>query len=1011
MQYFRYELYHRELAGPLASLQRWFQEKNLGIIKALSIGELYFIASTERDCLKKVESAFCDPVLCTTTPPHYDMAVQITFRPGVTDNKGQAAHEALQLIGLQAQVRSGRLYLISGDVSHAELLSAAHALLANGLLEECQVYTRSEFEKLPREVEITGPVGEDLSAKLVREIDLAKSDQELLGLSGKNCWALELPEIKVIQAQFKNEDFLAHRRRLALPENPTDVEMEILAQTWSEHCKHKIFSAKIHYSEGPAATHAFGPAEINGAFRTFIKGVSEEIIAERKIDWAISLFKDNAGIVRFDKNIDLCAKVETHNSPSALDPYGGALTGILGVNRDILGTGQGARPILNTDVFCVAQEKTSAEEIDADAVALSELPKGLLSPKRILEGVHKGVEDGGNKSGIPTVGGAIYFHPSYAGKPLIYVGTVGVLPPAIKGKPTDKKEIFPGDLIVMAGGRVGRDGVHGATMSSLELEESVPLSVVQIGDPITQKRLQDFLLEARDLGLYRTLTDNGAGGLSSSVGEMAQLSGGAEIDVSKCPLKYHGLMPWEIIVSESQERMTFAVPETSWVAFFELSLKRGVEASVLGTFTQSGFFEVKVGPDTVASLPLAFLHDGLPPMELKAYWNGNENIGRAFEWRLAKAPAAPKVDFKHTLERLLSRPNIASKWPWITCYDHEVQASTVIRPMGGMNGEAPHNAGGVWLHPHGGEMENGVLVSMGLNPRLSLVDPYLMGVCAVDEAMRNGIVHGGDPAFTAILDNFCWPDPMQQARPESPGPGDQKLGMLVRTLMGLRDAARALGVPMISGKDSMKNDFKGRHLDGREITISALPTLLVTAISRFDVRKSISPAIPGPGVCLYLMGALRGSLSASEFAEIYADSTKDENLLWQMLEKLKDMRAQYEAIHRAILDGVVVSAHDLSDGGLAVALAEMLLHSQKLGLDCELAVPVDDQVLFGEGPFRMILGVPNEKRAEFESRMSAFTYLGQTREGHELKIRTQDGEESLQMAVSEMSYFWNRSIK
>ncbi len=1005
MQYLRYELYHREMAGPLAAFKTWFQEdKQQGLIASVTCGELYFIACQGSDYLKKIETAFCDPVLTTTTPPKFDMAVQITFRAGVTDNKGQAAHEALQLVGLPALVRSGRLYLISGDVSREALAAAAHGLLANQLLEECHVYTREEFEKLPKEVEFSAAVTHEIK---INEVDLSVSDQELLAMSAKNCWALELPELQVIQAQFKDEKYLAHRRECHLPMQPTDVEMEVLAQTWSEHCKHKIFSANISYSEGPNTNFKIGPMTINGAFRTFIKQTSEDIIRERKIDWAISLFKDNAGIVRFDKNLDLCAKVETHNSPSALDPYGGALTGILGVNRDILGTGQGARPIFNTDVFCVAQEKNASTENEPDAVALSELPKGLLSPKRILEGVHKGVEDGGNKSGIPTVAGGIYFHPSYAGKPLVYVGTVGVLPPMINGHATAKKEILPGDLIVMAGGRVGRDGVHGATMSSLELEESVPLSVVQIGDPITQKRLQDFLLEARDLGLYRTLTDNGAGGLSSSVGEMAQMSGGAEVDLSKCPLKYPGLMPWEIIVSESQERMTFAVPEASWPEFYELSLKRGVEASVLGTFKNTGYFDITLGTDRVASLPLDFLHDGLPAMKLKAYWDGATSLQSAFNWRKLNRPDTATENFNKTLQVLLSRPNIASKWPWVTRYDHEVQGATVIRPMGGRNGEAPHNAGGVWLHPHGGEQTNGVLVSMGMNPRLSLLDPYLMGVCAVDEAMRNSIVHGGDPAYTAILDNFCWPDPMQQARPEAPGPGDQKLGMLVRTLTGLRDAARAFGVPMISGKDSMKNDFKGRHENGQEIIISALPTLLVTAISRFDVRHSITPALPGPGVCLYLLGALRGDLSSSEFSEVYGEQNNNGSELWPMLETLKQGRSYYETIHRAILDEVVVSAHDLSEGGLAVALSEMLIHSTGLGLTCSLPLAIDNNLLFGEGPFRILVGVAAEKQKDFESRMHNFSchYLGTVESGHSLKIQY-DGITQLSMPVAEMKYFW-----
>ena len=362
-------------------------------------------------------------------------------------------------------------------------------------------------------------------------------------ISQEKLLALNLEEMQAIQRYYQNPTVIKARKKFGLDENMTDVELECLAQTWSEHCKHKIFNSKIDYSDGR------NKLKIDSLFKKYIKGSTAKIRkAKGKKDFCLSVFVDNAGVIKFNNNHNLVFKVETHNSPSALDPYGGALTGIVGVNRDPFGTGIGAKLIFNTDVFCFASPFHKKK-----------LPPRILHPRRIYEGVREGVEHGGNKSGIPTINGSIVFDERYLGKPLVYCGTAGIMPAKLNGKATHTKEIKPGDVIIMTGGRIGKDGIHGATFSSEELHEGSPVTAVQIGDPITQKKMTDFLLVARNRGLYRALTDNGAGGLSSSVGEMATYSGGCEIDLSLVPLKYAGLQPWEILVSEAQERMSLAI--------------------------------------------------------------------------------------------------------------------------------------------------------------------------------------------------------------------------------------------------------------------------------------------------------------------------------------------------------------------------------------------------------------------------------------------------------------------
>ncbi len=561
----------------------------------------------------------------------------------------------------------------------------------------------------------------------------------------------------------------AARAARGLPAGATDVELEMIAQTWSEHCKHKVFNARITMAEDGRAQ------VIDSLFRTFIRATTEDVrkmLARRPGGrrFLRSVFHDNSGVVEFDSDTLVCFKVETHNSPSALDPYGGAITGIVGVNRDIMGTGLGAKPIFNTDVLCFGFPDTPAAEV----------PSGLLPPARVLEGVHRGIVDGGNQSGIPVVAGGLVFDESYLGKPLVFCGTGGVLPARVAGRDACEKSVRPGDLAVMAGGRIGKDGIHGATFSSEALSESSPTSAVQIGDPITQKKMLDMLLEARDLGLYRGLTDNGAGGLSSSLGEMAGLSGGVRIDLDACPLKYQGLAAWEILVSESQERMSLAVPPSSRDAFLDLARRRDVEATVVGAFTDSGAVEVFAGGALVGLLDLAFLHEGLPVMELRAAWRAPDCIAGGDGARRGQTCAPRCVG-------MLADLNISSREEWVRQFDHEVQARSVVKPFVGRRRDAPSD-GAVLRVRH--DSRRGITVTHGICPRYGDHDTFDMAQCAVDEAVRAHVALGGDPERMAALDNFCWPDPVES--PDTPD-GAFKLAQLVRACRGLADACR--GIP------------------------------------------------------------------------------------------------------------------------------------------------------------------------------------------------------------------------
>jgi phosphoribosylformylglycinamidine synthase subunit PurSL len=901
------------------------------------------------------------------------------FMPGVTDNLAHVVEEAIAMENppCQIKVASGRVYLSKEGVHKFE--GTAYKLY-HPVIERLTVLDLSKakwseaFPGFPA-VHLTKP-----SDSL--PVDLEVGDRELEKISRERLLALTLTEMHAIKSHFGNGQLQKERESLGLPPQPTEVELEIIAQTWSEHCKHKIFNATINFVDR-SDKDSPKKKQIKSLYKTYVQKATSDLKAIRKD--LLSVFSDNSGVVQWDSKNAVCFKVETHNSPSALEPYGGALTGILGVNRDILGTGIGAKPIFNTDILCFAHPQGK----------LAQRPK-LLPPETIINGVRKGIQDGGNKSGIPTVNGAIVFHDGYRAKPLVFCGTGGILPITVNGKDGYGKHTQIGDSIVMAGGRVGKDGVHGATFSSEALHEGSPVTAVQIGDPFTQKRLTDFVLEARDLGLISGITDNGAGGLSSSVGEMAELTGGASIELDLVPTKYPGLADWEIVVSESQERMTISTDRFKELQ--RVAEKHHVEISEIGKFSKSGKFEVTRGSKLVASLNLEFLHRGVPVLMLEAEWQPATRLNRVGE---------QPENFNAILLMLLGHPNISNREIVIRQYDHEVQAGSVIKPLMGPKQSAPCDA--AVITPVLGE-ESGLAVSNGLAPRLSVIDPYAMAVSAVDEAVRNLVCVGADPSTISLLDNFCWPDPVDSPNNKN---GKGFLGQLVRTCEGLFDAVKAFAAPLISGKDSMKNDF-----DDGTVRLSIPPTLLISAMARVPkADQSVSMEFKNAGELIYLIHAGTLALAGSHFEELMGWEAETIPSF-----DLAHAKSCYDALHQAIRKGYVRSAHDLSDGGLAVALAECIIgggrgarvvlkefagkHAAKPGRS--------DVNLFAEGPGCILVSIAPGSKQDFEKLFDAraISHLGTVTEEPVLDVRPNSESETpvISLNLNQLEKAWNEHL-
>ncbi|MCH2114424.1 MAG: phosphoribosylformylglycinamidine synthase subunit PurL [Pirellulales bacterium] len=910
------------------------QAHEMGIAQSLEVrsarGFLIESGSLDAACVQKlatnlfadvvVEQFVCGAVgskqlLQSPGPPNGSGAtlMQVLLKPGVMDPVAQSAETAVDDFGVAVDVvRTVRKYWIKGADDN-QLQAIGSRLLANDAIE--QVVTGPlPFDRL----QLGSAYTLDLNTVALDSLD----DEGLMHLSRTGQLYLQLAEMQTIQAHFA---------KLSRP--PTDIELETIAQTWSEHCSHKTLAGRIAYQDEHGARH----------FDNMLKETifaATETLRERwgDDDWCVSVFRDNAGIVRFDDQHNLAFKVETHNHPSALEPYGGANTGIGGVVRDTIGTGMGAKPICNTDVFCFAPPDTPSASLQG----------GVLDPKQVMRGVVSGVRDYGNRMGIPTVNGAVYFDPRYLGNPLVYCGNAGLIP-----RDKSFKAAEPGDLIVSVGGRTGRDGIHGATFSSAELtseSESVSGGAVQIGNAIEEKKVLDVLMEIRDQGLFNGITDCGAGGFSSAVGEMGE-DIGAEVWLERAPVKYAGLSYTEIWISEAQERMVLSVPEDAWEEVRQLCANQDVEATVIGKFKPTGRLILKYTDQVVCDLSMQLLHEGRPPVIREAVY-------QAAPKQALDAPVRP--DYTADLCSVLSCYNVASKQWIIRQYDHEVQGGSVLKPLVGAAMDGPGDA--AILRPVLSS-RRGVVIACGMNPRYGDYDTYAMAASAIDEAVRNCVAVGADPSRIAILDNFCWGDCEQS----------ETLGSLVRAALACHDMSLVLETPFISGKDSLNNEFSYFDSSGLKQTIAIPPSLLISAMGQIeDVRTAVTMDLKSANNHLYLVGQTQDELGGSHFSLVSgleggSVPTVDAALA----------RQTFAAVHQAVRNGLITSCHDLSEGGLAVAAAEMAF-SGNVGAHIDLSmIPVDGEALgvaarlFSESNTRFLCEVSASHATQFEQTMSS----------------------------------------
>ena len=883
-----------------------------------------------------------------------DPAFTVLLKTGVMDPVSESVEATARDLGTAvASVRTFRRYFGAATLNSQDRDVLFRKVLANDAIERV----------------VTGPLaphhftaGKPCDFTLTHVPLRGLTPEALLMLSKEMMLALSKDEMVAIQSYFAKEN-----------REPTDVELETIAQTWSEHCSHKTLKGRIKYTETVSGTIV--KRDYKNLLKETIFGATQEIRKRLgKDDFCVSVFSDNAGIVTFDDGHHLCIKVETHNQPSAIEPYGGANTGLGGVIRDVLGTGLGAKPICNTDVFCFARPDYAPED----------LPAGVLHPRRTMLGVVAGVRDYGNRMGIPTVNGAILFDDRYLANPLVFCGTVGLMPKSAAGK-----KVMPGDLIVAVGGRTGRDGIHGATFSSEGLtteSETIGGGAVQIGNAITEKKVLDVILQARDRGLYTAITDCGAGGFSSAVGEMGA-EVGAAVTLDSAPLKYDGLSYTEIWISESQERMVLSVPPEKWPTLKALCEAEGVEAANLGTFAPTGRLTLSYRGTSVADLSMEFLHDGIPKVERVAEWTETAEGGNR------KANSKPEL--QKVLIDILKSYTVCSKETVIRQYDHEVQGGSVVKPLTGAHNDGPSDAAvvtpvlGSW---------RGAAIGCGLCPQYADLDPAAAAAAAIDEAVRNVVAVGADPARIAILDNFCWG-----------GIHDAKLlGALVRTAEACRDVALAYGTPFVSGKDSLNNQFHSEKTG----TIQIPHTLLITALGQVpDVRTCVTMDLKAAGNKLYLIGETKEEMGGSHYFQVTGQSGGQ-----PPRPDLDRAPKIFAALHRAISTGLVRSCHDCSEGGLAIALAEMAF-AGGVGADVTGLMGMgdrpDDVKLFSESTTRFVVEVTPGNEAAFRERFNdlTLTELGHTVREARLRIADSRGEWSVWANLAELKEAWQKPLR
>jgi phosphoribosylformylglycinamidine synthase II len=932
------------------------QELGINSVQAVQSAKVFLIeADFDKDFAQRLARELladpvCEDYYIGRSGPPAGLAkatlIEVHLKSGVTDPVAESVMTAIADMGVEADnVRTARKYVLLGQITQKQTDTIAKKILANDCIEDCII---------GNEAEPPSPHLKPYELQIIRWPICDLDDDALIALSKEKDLFLNLVEMQTIQKHYQQ-----------LGREPTDIELETIAQTWSEHCVHKTLKSSVELS-------------INGeqvVFDDLLKDTVFKATKQLNKDWCISVFADNAGVVKFDEESAVCFKVETHNHPSALDPYGGSATGIGGVIRDPMGTGLGARPIANTDIFCFGEPDKKLEDI----------PKGVLHPRRIMKGVVSGVRDYGNRMGIPTVNGAIYFDDRYLANPLVYCGNIGLM---------DKNKCFKnpqsGNLIIMVGGRVGRDGIHGATFSSGQMtheHETIFSHAVQIGNPITEKKMLDVLVQANEACLYEAITDCGAGGLSSAAGEMGEHLG-VEIDLEKAPLKYAGLNYTEIWISEAQERMVIAVKPENLEAITKLFENENVESTVVGRFTNDKKLKLRYNGQQVGELDMDFLHNGVPKYSRKAVWTPP---------KLAEPSVPEKDNYNDELLKILSSYNVASKEWVIRQYDHEVQGGSVVKPLTGIHNDGPSDAAVIQPKLNS---NRGLAISCGMNPLYGDIDPYWMALAGIEEAIRNLVCVGGRLDRVALLDNFCWGD---CTRPETFGP-------LVRASQACYNGAMAFEAPFISGKDSLNNEFECE--DGTRISIPS--TLLISAISIVDdINKCVTMDLKKASNLLFIVGETKNELGGSHYYKI--NDQVGANVPKLDLGKAPKIAAK---ISTAIADSLVVSCHDCSEGGLAVALAEMAfagglgIEANLQGLPCGKDCTRTDAQLFSESNSRYIVEVEPDKYDAFAKLMLnlPFGQIGKVIEEKRLVIKAQDGETVIEKDLDALKQVWQKTF-
>lgn len=958
--------------------------KNIRVIRVLTID-----ADLDEHQLNRLQrDIFTNPVtdISSFSPlaKDFDWLIWIGFRPGVRDTAGSTAVEAIEDL-LKIKLKHGeslytsKLYEIQGDLTKEQTALVANEILANDIIQQWKVISKKDWN--PNEgIGLIVPKVILNHTPQMNTIAIG-SDEELKKISTERSLALQDMDIPTIRQYFLREDILADRKKQGL-QLPTDVELEYISQARSDHCNHNTFKGLFRYHD-VSTDHQ---ETVDNLFKTCIEAPTLQIKEEK--DWVISVLWDNAGVARFDENHYYVITGETHNSPSNMEAYGGAITGIVGIYRDPMGTGKGSKLIMGMYGYCVGQRDYHGKL------------KPRLHPRRLLDGVIEGVKDGGNKSGIPTPFGQVIFDDGYMGKCLVFVTDMGIMPAMVDNESSHTKATQPGDLIIMAGGRVGKDGIHGVTAASETYTEHTPAGHVQIGDPYTQKKMHDFLLEARDEGLIAYITDNGGGGLSSSIGESARFSNGCRVDLDKVPLKYEGLDQWEIWVSESQERMTIGIKPEHLDRFMALSAKHAVESTVIGEYTDSGYLRLDYEGKTCAFVKMDFLESDFPKWEFDAEWTPPEMRG------LKEPVISEPTQHGALLKNMLSRPNICSK-NWITRqYDHEVQGGSVIKPLVGKHRDIPTDA--IVVRPILDSLK-GIASTQALNPFYSAIDTYHMTAVTIDEAVRKVLAVGGDPDHIGGVDNFCWPT--IQYHPDQNPDGKYKAAQLVRSNWALRDYCLAFGIPLLSGKDSMYIDGNLEGPFGEKRKVSGMPTLLFTVSSVIqDIGKCITMDAKFPGDLIYVLGETKNELGGGECYQMMGELG-----LHVPTVKVEDVQPLYRALYTSIQQGLVSSAHAVARGGLGVHLALVAMGGD-LGMDVHLKdvpcpVPLPDtHRLYSESAGRFVVTIGPAQKQAFEKLFTGMPIncIGTISDSKQLRIQGGNGSWILEEDVSELKACWKR---